>query len=217
MAQTTINGGGPGGSFVDGVSIVDATVMEALRGNIPDAESRLAALETVVPSGTATIYKTTVTLNNTQIKALPTTPITLIAAPGAGLAIALLRASVYSKTNAGAYTNINAAGVLGVRFATSLGTGLSWIPNDAAITNGSTTLLSDLLGTTTNRRATLTPNQGTEGRDDWGAVPFVEDVAAFTNLALQVDVDNNGGGDFTGGNAANSLVFVVYFLKEIVP
>ncbi len=177
-------------------------------GNLPLAN---------LPATLAQLLKATVTLTNAQILALPTTPITLIAAPGASLAIAPLHATVYSKTSAGAYTNINAAGVLGVRFATSLGLGLSWIPNDTAITNGSTTLLSDLLGTTTNKRSSLTPQQGTEGRDDWGAVPFVEATTAFTNLALLVDVDNNGGGNFTGGNAANTLIFVLYYFVETVP
>lgn len=155
------------------------------------------------------------TLTDAQIKALPTTPITLIAAPGSGKAIVPIHAVLYTKTSAGAYTNINAAGVLQVRFD-STHQGLSYVPNDVAITNGSATLLTDLLGTTTNTRAVLLPEVSTENVDDWGPVPIVNASAGFTNAALVIDIDNSGSGVLTGGNAANSLtVFILYSVVTV--
>ena len=166
-------------------------------------------------AGGATILVSTTTLNNADIKALPTTGITVVAAPAAGFAISPLMATLYSKTSAGAYTNINAAAELSVRFSAP-GQGLGYIVNDAAIANGSATLLSDLLGTVTNKRSTLIPEQTTENADNWGPLPFVIDVAEFNGIALKIKIDNQGSGNLTGGNVANTLKVIVYYTIEPV-
>lgn len=169
---------------------------------------------TITIDGSAGLLKAMRTLNTAEVLALPTTAIQLIAAPGAGLAIVPWFGVLFYQPGAVAFSNIDAAGVLGVRFPTPFSQGLSYVPNDAAITFGSTTNLTDLLGSTTARRAVLVPTEKTEGQDDWGPVPFVEDTGTVENTALMIDVDNNGAGDFTFGDGA--LKVVVYYTIETV-
>jgi hypothetical protein len=163
----------------------------------------------------AALLTATVALTNAQILALPTTPITLVSAPGSGFAIQPFLVSLYSKTSAGAYTNIHAAAEIHTRFdATHQGMG--YIVNDTLITNGSATLATDLLGTTTNKRATLVPEQTTENADDWGPLPFVASTTGFDNAALMLSMTNTVG-NLTGGNAANTLTVRIYYVIETVP
>jgi len=163
----------------------------------------------------AEIYQSTTTLTDAQVKALPTTPITLVAAPGAGLAIEPLYAVAFCKAASGAYTNINAAGWLTIRYAST--DAMSYLPNDALITAGSATRLSDLLGSTTPRRVKFVPYQDTEAVDGWGPVPGVIQTSFVTNAALTILIDNAAGGVLTGGHAANTLTVVTAYQIVVVP
>lgn len=158
------------------------------------------------------IAQTSVTLTNAQIKALPTTPIVLAAAPPAGFLIQPLLATLFAKTASGAYTNIDAAGSLNVAadiFA------LGYVPNDVAITTGSATRLTDLLGGTGNKTVNLTPYVDTESMDGWGNVGVVGSTPAPT--ALTIAIDNGGSGVLTGGNAANTLTVIVLYVVIPIP
>lgn len=160
------------------------------------------------------IKRKLITLTNSQIIALPTTPITLVSAQGSDTLIEPVLATVYCKSSGGAYATINAAGSLGVGWnnAGSITDVLGYVPNDAGITYGSTTRLTDLLGSTAVRRAVLLPLQQTEGTNQWGLMSFVvSDPTNLTNKDLVIYIDNSGSGVLTGGNAANTLVVNLWY------
>lgn len=155
------------------------------------------------------IFQVTVPISDAQTKALSTTGITVVPAPGAGLAIEPILAILYAQTAAGAYTNIDAGAFLGIQMGGVYRMG--FVPNDASIATGSPTRASDLLGSTTPRSVRFLPYFDTESVHANGFVPSVEQTSTFVNAALQLTLANAGSGDLTGGNAANVLqVFVVY-------
>ncbi len=182
--------------------------------------SPAASMQTVVVNGgqvqvsgtqLSNIFQTTVTLTNAQIKALQGAPVTVVSAPGAGMAIEPILAVLYAKTSAGAYTNIDAGASLSLLYEALDVDVMGYVPNDASITNGSATRLSDLLGSTTPRSVRLLPFQTTEGVHTLGFVPEAIDSSHVINKALVIALDNVMSGDLTGGNAANVLqVFVAY-------
>jgi hypothetical protein len=162
----------------------------------------------------APIKMAQVTLTDANVKALPTTPISLIAAPASGTRIVPLMAHLKTAFTAGAYTNINSDSWLGIVINAG-GTEvdvLGYVPQDAAITNGTTTNISSLFAAA-NSRVTLPMYSRTEGVDSWGPTPG--SAAASSNWdakALSIKSDNNGSGVYTGGNAANTMLVTVLYL-----
>lgn len=83
-----------------------------------------------------------VSLTAAQIKALLTTPITLVAAPGAGLSIQLLQVLASMTFNTVVYTNAT-ADALEVRYTNGSGTLLASVSNSLLVSSASTSEYSN--------------------------------------------------------------------------
>jgi hypothetical protein len=186
--------------------------------NLANANAITGALPLAnLPTNFAQIFRASGQLNDAQIKALPTSDFMLVAAPASGFIIEPIIARIYAMTSAGAYTNINAAASLTIDFSGHPFPVMGWIPNDAAIGIGGTTLLTDFLGSTSRKRAILVPFQNTEDTNGWGPLPFVTDHTSGIATALVLSIDNGGDGNLTGGNIANVLYYSVDYAIVATP
>jgi len=147
----------------------------------------------------------TVTLTDAQIKTLPTTPVILIVAPGIGKVISPFFYTIYSKCSAGAYTNIDAAGFMEID---TDGGFLSLVAIDDVGSGVST--LSNLL--TGGDRILNLLSQDVDFIQGIGVVANNQPASNFNNKAIRLNVNNGGSGNFTGGNAANTLKVTVNYV-----
>lgn len=160
----------------------------------------------------AAILRAVVTVTNTQYKALPTTGIEIVAAPGVGFRIVLLQAYLLADFAAGAYTGASAASSwLNLQLGTG-GSVSSFIAND----NAASTVLAFLstFNDGTKKTAVLLPQQDTsDTAEEWGilATPITNYTGDNMNLRIKV---TNSGVDFGGGNAANTLRVTAYYTIE---
>ena len=162
----------------------------------------------VLEAGTSevSVLKTTTTLTDAQVKALPTTSVTVVAAPGVGSAITPLFAHLHCAATAD-YTNIDANCILELN-------------NGGAVGYLDQTLVSSVSGllapgdpadpqnafvSTTQRQRGTTVTAGFSSFYD----------SDIDNKPLILKVTNGGAGNFTGGNAANVLTVTTYYV--VVP
>lgn len=158
-----------------------------------------------VPEGEGVVIrKKTVTLTDAQIKALPTTAVEIVPAPGAGRMIRVVSTTIWCDTTLGAYTNLADQGY--ITLAVNGQEYFSYLVND---TGESITQLSSLLaGETLVSKALLENSQ----INAWGVEPLA--LPDVENGAVTLVADNDG--DFTGGHADNYLkVTVLYTIIDV--
>lgn len=157
------------------------------------------------------VRRKSITLTDAQIKALPTTPIQIIAAPGAGLVLVPFYAWWYVNGSDN-YASINALARVGVGYAGTL----SCVLTQFREAGGE---VSNLLANGASHHAFLPPD--IKQYDSGGGVLRSSGIGQFqdepgvTNTALEVFAVNPTDGNFTGGNAANSIKVTV--LYAVIP
>ena len=147
--------------------------------------------------GASVVKKATVTLTDAQIKALPTTAVTLVAAPGMGFAVWPLHAMLVANFPDGGYTS-------GGADYFTIGTSV-----DGAEEMGATTY--------TITDGTLAPLLNTiSSAASLGYTPLVTQARSqLENAALTISA--SAGGNFGGGGSHNSMLVVVLYMIVTLP
>lgn len=164
-----------------------------------------------------TVRVATVMLTNAQILALPTTPVTLLAAAAAGYRNKLIGATLMVNMAGGAYTNVD-TDYAAIQVVESTGAFLTGsVLNATGLVGGAAlTLTTELLASTPGQRLFDFPLAALAARL-YAASSYAEiqgGLAGIGTPSLQLSMDNNSAGVLTGGNAANYARVTVYYAVE---
>ena len=163
-----------------------------------------------------TVIRATVTLDDSEIKALGDDVHELIPAPGANKIIVPLLAYAQARFAHGAYTNINADAFMGIVHGTSLA---SYQEYSAYIGNDSGAALTQLTDffNANNRNVAIQPIGAYEDASllsNWSLLPgLVYDSFGYNpvNYPVGLLLDNGGDGALTGGDSLNTLQIDVWY------
>jgi hypothetical protein len=176
-------------------------------------------LDFVAPSTIINVTTSLITpLTNAQILTLPTTGVTVRAAPASGLRVKFLGVTVVINTTAGAYTNINTTKAT-LQIQTASG---NWLSIGAVNDSVASPALTQVTGFLQNGGKALMdwgPYAGLQQTTPHGwVIPWGADSVSgnYDATALELAMDNNGSGNLTGGNAANTGSVTLYYALESV-
>lgn len=183
--------------------------------NLTNAARSGQLLASAIATGTGDAMLTTkITLTNDQIKALPSTPISILPAPGAGKRIIPLHAQVRLSLTA-AYSNIAANASLSLDLPP-----FAYFANDDGGQNTLSTILTNggaIVDAAASPSHQWSTNQG-------AATALMQGAGAtdnFTNQPLNIALANldaawANAGDLTGGDPANTMTIVVaYYIADL--
>lgn len=150
------------------------------------------------------VLHATLTLTNAQILTLPTAAVEIVATPGSGNIVVPYLIAV-SKTLAGAYTNVDSGANLAVAYGGTVSGGLTCLlvaNSDSAIFTSASANKHWLapIGANFSGFQQLAPPDNGDPR----------------NTNLMVTATNASAGNFTGGNAANTMEIQVYYVVATV-
>jgi hypothetical protein len=191
------------GTGVTGTGLTSGAVIVGAGSSAIAADATLAKIKVA-----------TITVSDAAAKTLPTTPVLLIAAPGAGFRLVLHLATLRSALT-GAYTNVDAT------CFSYLALGADDISNYIANDATTSPVLADATNLFhTNALSTVElvnfSQVTTPAVNDWGNAALVA-ANDYNNVAMNWVVTNGAAGNFTGGNAANSWKWHIYYSVETVP
>ncbi len=171
-----------------------------------------------VAANSIPLFRTTLTLTDAQIKALPTTPVTVITAQGSGFWIKVLGVTYQSHVQTTAYTNFDAT-YTDLHLVITGGYYASYGPVNDATTTPALVEIHDILAVLNDSIIEVgQPSQSAIGASATTAGYVTQTnfigSSAVDNQPLQVAMDNNGTGNLTGGSGGNTLKVTVYWSKE---
>lgn len=168
------------------------------------------------------LTQVTTVLTDAQIKALPTTPVTIIAAPGVAKRIELVAVLVYLNNNAGAYTNLNSTyASMKLLWHGTTDWASSALFNDTSVAYDKSFVAVHALDDLLAQAVIASWRPGVIGyessfNDSDGILTFIMDATNKANVAIDLSLDNNGSGVLTGGNAANHMtVRALYWMVDV--
>lgn len=184
-------------------------------GDVPTYDAALGQYVPTAPSGgggSGVVLLATTTLTDAEIKALPTTGKTLVAAPGAGKMLWWRASRVLIDARAGAYTNVNAAADLRVLSEAYSGRSIGTTVANSGYLAGQLAQTSNRSTTDLEPALVVDPPAG----DIFASLLEWVDVPNLDNKPLLLDATNGGDGDFTGGHASNgATVYTLYAVLDL--
>jgi hypothetical protein len=175
--------------------------------NMPSAPLQAVASNTGI--GDAMLH-TQVTLTDTDIKALPTTPFELVPQPATGNILVLHRALMRTHFEDGAYTNIDADPANPVLYIGHANAGqLSNIVRNDVASSPYPGMLTSFLGAV-NFWWDFSPAAFCDPTANWGLLPANNQGANDADQAIVIQAQNTAG-DFTGGHANNTMIVDTFY------
>jgi hypothetical protein len=165
------------------------------------AWTRLLADNISGGGGSGLLKTATVTLTDAQIKALPTTAVQVVAAPGAGKMILPVSCQFELNPSAGAYADVTGASIV--------------LLNDSGEYQSAVMLMQSALSGTSRIFGNLACPALEAGTGDFDGTVVSRmgmNVSSINNSILVKD-DWNGISDYTGGNAANTMKVTVWYVE----
>lgn len=187
---------------------------DAVVTNIEDLDERLSEVEgqvgTVSDDAATAVFVSTTELTDAQIKALPTTAISLIDAPAGNQRIKIHNVTYTCYFEHGAYTNVDTDDAT-LEVQTTSGARLGgFLANDSG---DSLTTLTTLFASAVVRVVDVGP-YATNVAGAYIQPLLTTTPGLLAGNGVQLAATNNGAGNFTGGHTSNRLTVQVYYSVE---